>query len=86
VIASTEYQQSNHRIQRPTRSTTIAASLPLRQRRGAATTTPGSLLVYDDNNEHPIMEDFDALKREATKLERHLEEKVAKYQQVCTYV
>ena len=28
------------------------------------------------------MEDFDVLKREATKLERHLEDRVAKYQQV----
>jgi Golgi SNAP receptor complex protein 1 len=28
------------------------------------------------------MADFDSLKREATKLERHLEEKVARYQQV----
>ena len=28
------------------------------------------------------MDDFDSLKREATKLERHLEEKVARYQQV----
>jgi len=32
------------------------------------------------------MEDFDALKREATKLERHLEEKVAKYQQLAQRV
>ena len=30
------------------------------------------------------MEDFDVLKREATKLERHLEDRVAKYQQVCS--
>jgi hypothetical protein len=28
------------------------------------------------------MEDFDSLKRQATKLERHLEEQVARYQQV----
>ena len=27
--------------------------------------------------------EFDALRREATKLERHLEDRVAKYQQVC---
>lgn len=27
---------------------------------------------------------FESLKREATKLERQLEEKVARYQQVCT--
>jgi len=32
------------------------------------------------------MEDFDSLKREATKLERHLEDKVARYQQVCVCV
>jgi hypothetical protein len=30
------------------------------------------------------MEDFDSLKRQATKLERHLEEQVARYQQVKT--
>ena len=28
------------------------------------------------------MDDFDSIKREATKLERHLEDKVARYQQV----
>lgn len=31
------------------------------------------------------MEDFDVLKREATKLERHLEDRVAKYQQVSSF-
>jgi len=30
------------------------------------------------------IEQFDALRREATKLERTLEDKLAKYQQVCT--
>ena len=29
------------------------------------------------------MEDFDSLRREATKLERHLEDRVSRYQQVC---
>lgn len=29
---------------------------------------------------------FESLKREATKLERQLEEKVARYQQVCIYI
>lgn len=32
----------------------------------------------EDNN----MEDFDTLRREATKLERHLEDRVSRYQQV----
>jgi hypothetical protein len=32
------------------------------------------------------MADFDSIKREATKLERLLEEKVARYQQVCIFL
>ena len=32
------------------------------------------------------MDEFDSLRREATKLERHLEDRVARYQQVSLFI
>jgi hypothetical protein len=58
----------------------------LRQRKkgeggGASASSPPSTSTTTTTTS---MEDFDSLKRQATKLERHLEEQVARYQQVKT--
>jgi len=70
---------------------------PLRQRRSPAATNTSStpsLLVEEETM--PSLgspgvgvgggENFDALRREATKLERHLEDRVARYQEVSACV
>jgi hypothetical protein len=69
---------------------TISVSHPLRQRRGGPSSSATStidLSVEETGGGPPIivtMEDFDTLRREATKLERHLEDRVSRYQQVRT--
>ena len=69
-------------------------SQPLRQRRGGPSSSATSTIDLSVEEETgttgglpPIfatMEDFDTLRREATKLERHLEDRVSRYQQVRT--
>jgi Golgi SNAP receptor complex protein 1 len=43
-----------------------------------------ALEVAIGNDEQNMSQSFDQLKREAVRLERSLEDKVARYQQVCT--
>jgi hypothetical protein len=59
----------------------------LRQRKkgeGGGASPPSTSTTTTTTTTTTSMEDFDSLKRQATKLERHLEEQVARYQQVKT--
>ena len=57
-------------------STILSSNTPIQRRRAAAPSSGGS------NGGSKMDSQFDSLKREATKLERNLEDKVARYQQV----
>ena len=67
---------------------TIPPTEPLRQRRGGAeesngrTTTSTSSFEGEDKNINTMSNSFDQLKREAVNLERQLEDKIGRYQQV----
>lgn len=57
-------------------STILSSNTPIQRRRAAAPSSGGS------NGGSKMDSQFDSLKREATKLERNLEDKVARYQQL----
>ena len=64
------------RNKKQTNGSTILSNTPIQRRRAAAPSSGGS------NGGSKMDSQFDSLKREATKLERNLEDKVARYQQV----
>jgi hypothetical protein len=73
---------NNHNHNNNNNNDTILESLRQRKKGeggGASSSSPPSTTTTTTS-----MEDFDSLKRQATKLERHLEEQVARYQQVKT--
>jgi len=69
------------RSSRSTVFTIIPPNQPLRQRRGGPSLLTGKTLKVDPSERN--MEDFDNLRRAATKLERHLEDRVSRYQQLA---
>lgn len=73
IIHLTKRQETR----KQTNGSTILSNTPI-QRRRAAPSSGGS----NGGSSNKMDSQFDSLKREATKLERNLEDKVARYQQV----
>jgi hypothetical protein len=83
----TEHIVAKDKVKRRYKRPLLYSSLPFDQTIDQEVTftisTPVQRRKVPISHDNSSMDNFDTLKREATKLERHLEDKVARYQQVC---